>query len=232
MPCPNPFATIAQLETDQSLHASESPAQSGDALSTTFMTKGETTRSEIIRKAAPIFNQRGYAGTSMQDVMQATGLEKGGLYRHFAGKQELAFAAYSYAVGQAFAARLAHAEQMHDAIGKLRAMVAGFVELPSPVAGGCPLMNLGVDADDTNPRLRLLALKSLRTWKAWIIKTVDEGKRAGNVRPHVDPIKIANQIVATLEGGLLISRLEKNPVALHHAAQGLTATLDLIEQRS
>ena len=50
------------------------------------MNKGEMTRQRIIEESAPIFNQRGYAGCSMQDVMEATGLEKGGIYRHFESK--------------------------------------------------------------------------------------------------------------------------------------------------
>src|SRR2546430_16954 len=54
------------------------------------MRKGEQTRQEIIRKAAPIFNQRGYDGAALSDLMEATGLEKGGIYRHFDSKQQLA----------------------------------------------------------------------------------------------------------------------------------------------
>jgi TetR/AcrR family transcriptional repressor of nem operon len=54
------------------------------------MTKGEQTRREIVEKAAPLFNQKGFEGTSLADLMQATGLKKGGIYRHFSGKRELA----------------------------------------------------------------------------------------------------------------------------------------------
>ena len=54
------------------------------------MRKGEQTRQEIIRKAAPIFNQKGYDGAALSDLMRATGLEKGGIYRHFESKEELA----------------------------------------------------------------------------------------------------------------------------------------------
>ena len=61
------------------------------------MRKGERTRQEIIRKAAPIFNQRGYDGAALSDLMRATGLEKGGIYRHFESKQELAGDAFDHA---------------------------------------------------------------------------------------------------------------------------------------
>ena len=61
------------------------------------MRKGEQTRQDIIRKAAPIFNQKGYDGAALSDLMRATGLEKGGIYRHFESKQELAVDAFDHA---------------------------------------------------------------------------------------------------------------------------------------
>ena len=70
------------------------------------MRKGEQTRQEIIRKAAPIFNQRGYEGAALSELMQATGLEKGGIYRHFDSKQQLASEAFDYAWSKAMEARL------------------------------------------------------------------------------------------------------------------------------
>jgi len=59
-------------------------------MGSTGVRKGEQTRREIIRKAAPIFNQKGYDGAALSDLMRATGLEKGGIYRHFESKQQLA----------------------------------------------------------------------------------------------------------------------------------------------
>jgi len=63
-----------------------------------MMSKGEATRQRIVEAAAPLFNQRGFAGCSMQDVLDATGLEKGGLYRHFGSKEELAAESFTYAL--------------------------------------------------------------------------------------------------------------------------------------
>jgi TetR/AcrR family transcriptional repressor of nem operon len=54
------------------------------------VSKGDETRERIIARAAPLFNQRGYAGAAMSDIMAATGLEKGGIYRHFGSKESLA----------------------------------------------------------------------------------------------------------------------------------------------
>lgn len=60
------------------------------------MSKGERTRARIIRQAGPLFNERGYAGAAMSDILEATGLRKGGIYNHFGSKDELALAAFDY----------------------------------------------------------------------------------------------------------------------------------------
>jgi TetR/AcrR family transcriptional repressor of nem operon len=54
------------------------------------MSKGKQTRRKIVEAAAPIFNKRGYEGSSLNDLMEATGLKKGGMHRHFSSKEELA----------------------------------------------------------------------------------------------------------------------------------------------
>jgi TetR/AcrR family transcriptional regulator, transcriptional repressor for nem operon len=66
---------------------------------------GDETRQEIIRKAAPIFNRKGYSRAALSDLMRATGLEKGGIYRHFESKQELAVDAFAHAWKISFDAR-------------------------------------------------------------------------------------------------------------------------------
>jgi hypothetical protein len=60
------------------------------------MSKAEKTRAFIIEKAAPIFNMKGFAGTSMADLTEATGLTKGAIYGNFENKDEVALAVYDY----------------------------------------------------------------------------------------------------------------------------------------
>src|SRR5262249_59322127 len=72
----------------------------GDRMTTTTrLRKGEATRRLILERAAPVFNQRGYAGASMSELVEATGVEKGGIYNHFGSKEELAVEAFDYAIG-------------------------------------------------------------------------------------------------------------------------------------
>jgi TetR/AcrR family transcriptional repressor of nem operon len=190
------------------------------------MNKGEMTRQRIIAEAAPIFNQRGYAGCSMQDVMEATGLEKGGLYRHFASKEELAAEAFRYALGEAFRMRRLGADEIENRVERLRYLVKRFVDTPSPMPGGCPLMNAAIDSDDGNVVLRGLAREAIAEWKGRLCALVQEGIKRGEIRKATEPRRIANTIISVLEGALMISRLEKNRTALQDAGTMLEDILD------
>jgi TetR/AcrR family transcriptional regulator, transcriptional repressor for nem operon len=189
------------------------------------MTKGEQTRRKIVEAAAPIFNQRGYEGTSLNDLMQATGLQKGGIYRHFASKEELAAEAFDYTWGVAQKARL-HVDEKASGVEKLKQLIANFIDHRSPVAGGCPVLNTAVDADDGNPVLRARVAKALRSWSGRLQHIVKEAQEHGEIREDVDPKTVATLIVASLEGALMVSRLQRNDNALRRVQSHLNRYLD------
>ena len=196
------------------------------------MRKGEATRQRIITEAAPIFNQRGFDGCSMQDLMQATGLEKGGLYRHFANKEELASEAFRFALAQNVKVRTEHLDEIPNSINKLKKVVQLFVDLPSAIPGGCPLMNTAIDADDGNEALRDLARKGIQDWRARLTRIIEAGIKANEIRRSTDPRRIANTLIATLEGALKISRLENSRNALRDAQTTLDTLLTSLERHS
>ena len=196
------------------------------------MTKGDQTRQRIIEVAAPLFNQRGFEGCSMQDLMDATGLEKGGLYRHFSSKEELAAEAFRYALKNAVKTRTEGLEAIGDPLDQLRFVIRRFVEEPSFLPGGCPLINTAVDADDGNPVLRKLALDAIADWKTRLAAIVQEGIRRREIRRSIDPGRIANTIVAALEGALMISRLEGTKTALRDARESLEDLLNEVACKS
>src|ERR1700683_3008907 len=115
------------------------------------MTKGEETRQRIVEKAAALLNQRGFSGFSMSALMEATGLEKGGIYRHFDSKEQLAAEAFEYAWQTALGTRMRDLESISNSIEWLRQFITNFVQRRSTVPGGCPLFNTAVDADGGNP---------------------------------------------------------------------------------
>jgi TetR/AcrR family transcriptional regulator, transcriptional repressor for nem operon len=175
------------------------------------MGKGELTRQRIIALAAPVFNQKGYAGTAVSDLMRATGLEKGGIYRHFESKQELAEDAFDHAWKVAMDTRFEGTGEIPNAVDRLKQVVRNFRDRRSGlVPGGCPLLNTAIDSDDGNPQLRAKARRALRLWLERLESIADEGKSKGNVRSDVDSAKLASLIVSTLEGSLAVSRLERN----------------------
>jgi TetR/AcrR family transcriptional repressor of nem operon len=191
------------------------------------MTKGQETKHEIVRKAAPLFNQKGYSGTSLSDLMDATGLQKGGIYRHFSGKEELATAAFDYSWQRAVSGRLDGVEDLPDSVDQLKKMIDNFVEIRSGlVPGGCPLMNTAVEADDGNAKLRARARKALQAWTGRLSKITADGIGKRQIKSHLDPKRLSQWIIGSLEGALLISRLQNDNGPLHDARQHLHEYLE------
>src|SRR5438477_10270047 len=172
------------------------------------MRKGDQTRQEIIREAAPIFNQHGYEGAALSDLMKATGLEKGGIYRHFESKQQLAAEAFDYAWNLAIDTRFEGTQEISNTVDRLKQVVRNFRDRRAGlVPGGCPLLNTAIDSDDGNPRLRAKARQALSSWLDRLRSIVEEGQGRGEVRPDVDSAKLATLIASILVGSLMVSRL-------------------------
>src|ERR1700677_558006 len=191
------------------------------------MTKGEQTRREILEKAAPLFNQKGFAGTSLADLMQATGLQKGGIYRHFSGKKELAAEAFDYAWEKAVHGRLDGVAEVADCVDRLKKTIENFVERRQGlVPGGCPLMNTAVEADDGNPVLRTRARKALQGWTERLSRITAEGIEKHQIDRGVAPRQLSQLIIGSLEGALLISRLQNDEEPLRAIRQHLDEYLE------
>src|SRR5712664_4934841 len=220
-----------QLETDRSHPMSGMMQQATNRSHTRIgegsdMRKGEQTRQEIIRKAAPIFNQRGYDGAALSDLMEATGLEKGGIYRHFDSKQQLAAEAFDFAWQQTFDARIHDLDRISNTVDRLKQLVANFVERRGTIPGGCPLLNTAIDTDDGNSVLRERARKALRGWRSYLISMISAGIKSREIRPRVEPKKLATLIISSLEGAVMVYRLERNEEALRAVQAHLDSYLE------
>lgn len=189
------------------------------------LSKGDRTRQRIIAEAAAIFNQRGYEGCSLKEIMAATNLEKGGIYRHFESKEELAAEAFDYAWNCAISKRRAHLDAIANHADRLKQHIANFAT-GSGLPGGCPLLNTAVDSDNGNPVLRDRVRKALRNWKALLSSIVEEGIEAGTIRSDADACAAANYIIGSLEGAMLINRIERNDLALRQTIASLDAWVD------
>lgn len=189
--------------------------------------KGERTRDRIVAIAAPLFNQRGYAGASMSDLMAATGLEKGGIYRHFGSKDELALAAFDHAVALHGERIRSYVEAATSAPGRLAALcdaMASLVENPI-VPGGCPLLNTAVETDDGSSPLygdlRKRARTAMRRLIAYARTTIERGIEAGELAAELDAAAEAEMMIATMEGALMLSKLYDDTRYVRQAANRL-----------
>lgn len=190
---------------------------------TTQPRKGEVTRRLILERAAPVFNKRGYAGTSMSEIVEATGLEKGGIYNHFASKDELALESFAYCIALMTDAFVA-AQEGKVGLDRLVGVIEAFGEwADNPlIAGGCPIMNTAIESDDTHPALAARARDAMDSWHRLIGSIVKEAKARDEIDPDVDPYQLATLVTSTLEGSLMLSKLFHEPAHEHRAVVSLT----------
>lgn len=182
--------------------------------------KGALTRERIIQLAAPVFNKKGYAGASMSDILAATGLQKGGVYNHFASKEQLAVEAFDFAIAQMHERWFQAIEGKRHAADRLLAVVAMFDgHFAKPGSGGCPLMNTAIEADDNQPALRARARKAMDDSLAAIRQIVWKGRQRGELRASADASHVATILMSTLEGALMISKLYNDPTHLRLAQE-------------
>jgi TetR/AcrR family transcriptional regulator, transcriptional repressor for nem operon len=207
------------------------------------LSKGEETRQRIIVEAASLFNQRGYEGCSIQDIMNATGLEKGGIYRHFESKEELAAEAFDFAWATTIERRRQKLDSIPDHVSRLRQHIANFVTRAG-IPGGCPLLNTAVYSGNGsgngwedgpangNPVLRERVRAALHGWQRMLGQIVEDGKKAETIRVEVDACKLANLIIGTVEGAMLIGRIEGSDQPIRDALEHLNEYLETKVRRT
>ncbi|BAB76266.1 TetR family transcriptional regulator C-terminal domain-containing protein [Anabaena sp. FACHB-709] len=187
------------------------------------MSKGEETKTRILQQAAELFNQQGYAGSSISDIMRVTGLQKGGIYNHFQSKDELALQAFDYAIASISKHYRIALRSKRNAIERVQALIAvfsSFAENP-PIPGGCPLLNTAVESDDAHPALRERTQQAMNSWLNMIRRIIQTGIERGEIEPHVNAEEIATIIVATLEGAIMMSQLYDDTIYMQRAVNHL-----------
>ncbi|MTH14749.1 TetR/AcrR family transcriptional regulator [Flavobacterium sp. LC2016-01] len=194
------------------------------------MAKGEETRQFIIEKAAPIFNTKGIAATSMSDIMEATKLSKGSMYVHFENKEVLACAAVDHnmkVLGDKLVSEVSKGKTAKD---ELFAYIDFFSNAVNPpLTGGCPLLNFGTEADDTNPIVKEKINKGCNANQQLLASSVNKGIANGEFKPNWNAEEFALIMFAMMEGGHLISRMSGN----NDKMKIITKTLkNLIEENS
>ena len=194
------------------------------------MRNAEVTKDLILKESGNLFNTQGYKATSISDITKATGLTKGAIYRHFESKSDLEQQALRSLAKLMFNELGSSISKAGTFQLKMEATFAFFEEyMHTPLyEGGCPILNAATEADDTNIVLRQQAFNMLGQFKASAKKIIDNGIKNNQVKPNTDAAFYATIIIATLEGGIMMSKLEGNPESILLAIQHLRSLTDQI----
>jgi AcrR family transcriptional regulator len=176
------------------------------------VTKADKTRQHIIECTAPLFNQKGFDGTSLADLTEVTGLTKGALYGNFASKDEMALEAFRYSIKRVKAMVRMELEGVSSYKKQLQALL-GFYStyvFNPPIPGGCPLLNTAIDADDHHLSMRRVVAKELVSTIQFISDLIQKGIDAHEFKSTINPAEIAYVIFCSVEGALMFSRVERS----------------------
>ncbi len=195
--------------------------------------KADRTRQFIIETTAGLFNTKGYAGTSIADLTQVTGLTKGSIYGNFKNKEEVALAAFDHnlsLIAQTIRLRMGQATSNYEKLLVYATVYHNFNHQQSgfPV-GGCPILNTAVEADDTHNLLKDRAAKAVLAWKRAIIDLIKKGIATGEFKPDVVPDRVALSIIALIEGGIMVAKVTNQPVYLDHVLKTVVSLVDQLK---
>jgi AcrR family transcriptional regulator len=173
------------------------------------LSKSERTKKFIVEKTAPIFNAQGYAGTSLTDLTQATGLTKGSIYGNFENKDEVALAAFDYnfaKVNEYIKNKILATENAIKRLLVYPQIYSNFLKIPF-LKPGCPILNTSTEADDTHPALRKKAADALNFWKASLENQVKRGIEREEIKASTDPTELAVLIMSLVEGSIMQAKV-------------------------
>lgn len=177
--------------------------------SPTMSTKAERTTAFIIETVAPVFNKHGYVGTSMSDLTEATGLTKGALYGNFENKEALALAAFEYNINKLLEKIDERLNIEGTAIEKLFSLTKFYrnYDIFTLDLGGCPILNVGVDAQHNNSQLAAAARETIKIVEGKIALVLENGINNSELKLPVPPLQFAKQLYTMLLGAVAMGTI-------------------------
>lgn len=180
------------------------------------VSKAERTKQFIIEKTAPIFNEKGYAGTSLNDLTKATGLTKGSIYGNFENKDDVALAVFDYnynRVVEYIKAKLQATENSIERLLVYPGVYRNYLKTPF-LQPGCPILNTATEADDTHPLLKEKAANALAFWKKAVENQIKRGIARGEIKADANPTEIAVILISLIEGAFMQAKVTGRTVEL------------------
>ncbi|WP_329804566.1 TetR/AcrR family transcriptional regulator [Flavobacterium facile] len=176
------------------------------------MRSSEITKAKVLKEATSLFNTKGYKSTSLSDITDATGLTKGAIYRHFENKECLEIEAFQKMMQAIFVALNEKIKAQNNTRDKLFCVLNLFQSyITNPlIIGGCPLLNVSVEVDDTNLELKQKAQQALTVFRDSVERIIINGKTHKQVGALVNEKLVATIMISTLEGGVMMSKLQNS----------------------
>ncbi len=187
--------------------------------------RGRASRERIVERAAELFAERGVAGTSLDEVLAAAGAGKSQLYHYFRGRDELVEAAVGLRCTQVLAG-LTRALGGVASLAELEQALAGFVAgLEQMGLPGCPIGSLAAEVAERNEGARLQAAAAFGAWEQLFADALARMRARGELRADAAPAVLATALLASIEGGIVLSQAHKDPAPLHIAVEAGVAQL-------
>jgi TetR/AcrR family transcriptional regulator, transcriptional repressor for nem operon len=183
--------------------------------------KAKRTKAYIIEKTSPIFNKKGYFGTSLSDLTNATKLTKGSIYGNFKDKDDVAVNCFLFNVNKITNEISNNIQGAKNSIEKLFVFPKVYRNIYKDIIdnGGCPIANTLIESDDTHPALYKLALDVIHRLENNLISIIEEGKSCGEVINTAESQKTAQTIITLFEGGIILSKSTNKPSYLLNALE-------------
>ena len=174
--------------------------------------KAERTTAYIIETVAPIFNKYGYIGTSMSDLTEATGLTKGAIYGNFENKEALALSAFEYNRNLLLEAIDNKLEIGIETLDKLFSLLSFYkqYDIFTLPLGGCPILNVGVDAHANNKLLAAAVKETIKEIEGKIALVLENGANKEEIRLPVPPLQFAKQLFTMIQGAVAMSTMTQD----------------------
>jgi len=185
-------------------------------------TKGERTREHILGKASRLIQRKGIGATSVGEILAAAGVHKGSLYFHFQDKEEIGREVIRQAADRflCFVDDSLSGPTPRKALDNFFAAALAY-HRGTGFVGGCLFGNTALETSDADPGLAALVDEVFVAWIDRIVLVVAAGQRAGEFRNDMTALDLAQQVVATLEGGIMLARLRKKAAPLESCIENL-----------
>jgi TetR/AcrR family transcriptional regulator, transcriptional repressor for nem operon len=170
---------------------------------------------EVLDKAMQIFWNRGYEATSMQDLVERMGINRGSLYATYRDKHALFLAALRRYAETVHFRRLVDLESTYGPREAIRQLFLAVTAQGSERENcGCFLTNTALELAAHDPEAGRVVAQAQKQTEAWFARMITEGKTAGEISPHVNPGETASALLASLIGLSVLTRSRPEPALL------------------